>query len=61
LPAGSNQVTDIMQGRNLIAAVAPAATLLLTLTGAQALNDAKYPDRKGQSPPGTRYFDPSRK
>jgi hypothetical protein len=50
-----------MQGRNLIAAVAPAATLLLTLTGAQALNDAKYPDRKGQSPPGTRYFDPSRK
>jgi hypothetical protein len=38
-----------MPSRNLIAAIAPAAALLLlALTGAQAFDDAKYPDWKGQ-------------
>jgi len=39
-----------MPCRNLIAAIVSAVTLLLllTLTGAQAFDDAKYPDWKGQ-------------
>src|SRR5450631_4910424 len=37
-----------MHARNLIAAIAPAAALLLALSSAQAFDDAKYPDWKGQ-------------
>jgi hypothetical protein len=38
---------DSMHGRILIAAIASAA-MLLTLNGARAFDDAKYPDWKGQ-------------
>jgi hypothetical protein len=37
-----------MSCRNPIAAIAPAAALLLALTRAQAFDDTKYPDWKGQ-------------
>src|SRR5450631_2503531 len=37
-----------MHARNLIAALASATTLLPALSGAQAFDDAKYPDWKGQ-------------
>jgi hypothetical protein len=37
-----------MPCRNLIAAIVSAVALLLTLTGARAFDDAKYPDRKGR-------------
>jgi hypothetical protein len=37
-----------MHGRNLMGAIAPAAALLLTLSGAQAFDDTKYPDWKGE-------------
>jgi hypothetical protein len=38
----------VMHGLNLIAAVALAASSLLTISPAQAFDDAKYPDWKGQ-------------
>jgi hypothetical protein len=37
-----------MRGRNLIGAIASTAALLLALPGAQASDDTKYPDWKGQ-------------
>ena len=49
-----------MSCRNLIAAIAPAAALLLALTRAQAFDDL-MPTKKDQPPPDTRYFNQSRK
>src|SRR6202171_6314101 len=53
-----------MIDRTSIAAVALATALCLAVGGAQAFDDAKYPDLKGQwirvSPPGQPAFDPSK-